>query len=109
MREFTKWEKVGIAIGIIATVGIGYLIYKKRKPKFDLIEGQNTIISPLNFKSAQDLITSINADGGSAVAVYMWDGAWYGFYDGDPASIDFEIKKGVEYLVKCTEPSIWTP
>jgi hypothetical protein len=61
------------------------------------------------YYSAQDLINSINADGGSAVAVYKWDGAWYSFYDGDPASLDFAIERGAGYFVKCTSASDWTP
>jgi hypothetical protein len=109
MRELKNWEKVGIVIGIVATLGIGYLIYKKKKPKFDLIEGQNTIKLPFDLESAQCLLNSINSQGGSAIAVYRWDNAWYSFYDGDPESQNFKIEKGVEYLVKCSEASIWTP
>jgi hypothetical protein len=82
--------------------------------------GLNLISLPLNvtdptpsgppqgpYFSAQDLINSINADAGSSVAVYKWDGAWYSFYDGDPASLDFEIKAWDGYFVKCTSSSIW--
>jgi hypothetical protein len=111
MRELNKWEKVGIVVGIVATLGIGYLIYKKKKPKFDLIEGQNTIKLSFDPKcSAQELINSINSQGGSAKAVSRYNattGVWDTFNDG--GSDDFNIELGQEYLVNCSNASIWTP
>ena len=92
--------------------------------EFDLAlrAGLNLISLPLNvvdptpdepstpqgpFFSAQDMINEINANGGSAVAVYKWEPAWSSFYDGDPTSLDFEIKVWEGYLVKCTSASVW--
>jgi hypothetical protein len=45
MRELKTWEKVGIVVGIVATIGIGYLILKSRKCSGDLInEGTENYI-----------------------------------------------------------------
>jgi len=104
--------------------GAGYFVYSTYES--DWCQNHGAIPSPLeiglaagfNFISlpewfagiatAQDLLDEINAQGGTATAIYMWRpeySAWLAHFDGFPPN-NFSIESGVGYMVYCTAESV---
>jgi len=57
--------------------------------------------------TAQDLLDEINAQGGTATAIYKWRpeySAWLAHFDGFPPN-NFSVEPGVGYMLYCTAPS----